>query len=120
MRKITSGFNTMKVPLFECGEVVFCQNWHEWEILHRRLGVDGGMQFGNGASRSLSSQKGTLFIIGVFNNELSTLAHECAHIAFDICNRAGVVAEPGRANETFCHLVSRLVSFGVSKMKKPE
>ncbi|EFF2366490.1 hypothetical protein F9L31_19480 [Escherichia coli] len=52
--------------------------------------------------------------------QLSTIAHECAHMAFDICSRVGVDVEPGRANETYCYLMSRLVEFCERHIKKPE
>jgi hypothetical protein len=110
----------MKVPLFECGDVVFCRSWDEWNKLHAGLGADGGQAYGYGASRTLSSESGTIFIIGVFNSKSSTLAHECAHIAFDICKRVGVVVEQGRANETYCYLISSLFDFCDKQMKKPE
>ena len=109
----------MTVPLFECGEVIFCQSWNDWSELHDRINVDGGEHTGNGASHTVSSVKGTLFIIGVFNGSWSTLAHECAHIAFDVCKKVGVTVEPGLPNETFCYLISRLVAFCESEMKKP-
>lgn len=63
------------------------------------------------ASHTMSSENGVLHVIGVFNGKLSTIAHECAHMAFDICSRVGVDVESGRANETYCYLMSRLVEF---------
>lgn len=74
----------------------------------------------NGASHTMSSENGVLHVIGVFNGKLSTIAHECAHMAFDICSRVGVDVEPGRANETYCYLMSRLVEFCERHIKKPE
>lgn len=110
----------MKVPLFETGEVVFCADIDEWMDLHNRIGVDSGSDLTNGASQTLHNKDmGTLHVIGVFNGRTSTLAHECAHIAFDICSNVGVTVQPGEANETYCYLISRLVEFCGKRMKKP-
>lgn len=121
MKKTTTGkLPKMKVPLFETGEVVFCADINEWLNLHNRLGVDAGGELTNGASRTLHNDATVrLHIIGVFNGKESTLAHECAHIAFDICSCAGVTVQPGEANETYCYLISRLVDFCGKRMKKP-
>lgn len=109
----------MKVPLFENGVIAFCPSIQHWEDLHRRLKVDGGEELTKGASRTLRHKAhGTLYVIGVFNGKQSTLAHECAHIAFDICSDVGVNAAPGEANETFCYLMSRLVEFCSENMEK--
>ncbi|HHU7963203.1 TPA: hypothetical protein ACUKG2_004772, partial [Escherichia coli] len=91
-----------------------------WQRLHQKLGVDVHDSDANGASHTMSSENGVLHVIGVFNGKLSTIAHECAHMAFDICSRVGVDVEPGRANETYCYLMSRLVEFCERHIKKPE
>lgn len=59
-----------------------------------KLGVDVHDSDANGASHTMSSENGVLHVIGVFNGKLSTIAHECAHMAFDICSRVGVDVEP--------------------------
>lgn len=109
----------IKVPLFESGDVVFCDSIESWNAVHDRLGVDAGEGLTNGASHTLRSGSGTVHIIGVFNGSVSTLAHECSHVAFDICGIVGVTVTPGEANETFCYLISRLVDFGGKWMQKP-
>lgn len=109
----------MKVPLFDSGDVIFCNSIEAWEALHNQLRADGGRGLTNGASHTISSRAGTLHIIGVFNGKISTLAHECSHIAFDICGIVGVPVSAGEANETFCYLISRLVEFGSRHMQKP-
>lgn len=118
MKKLSIGkLPKMTVPLFESGTIVFCSDFSEWHSLHGKLGIDTEDTGSNGLSHTLSSDKGTLHIIAVFNGKLSTLAHECAHMAFDICNRVGVEVEPGRANETYCYLISRLVEFAEPHLK---
>lgn len=109
MKKVNIGnVPKMLVPLFESGTIVFCRDFPEWQRLHQKLGVDVHDSDANGASHTMSSENGVLHVIGVFNGKLSTIAHECAHMAFDICSRVGVDVEPGRANETYCYLMSRL------------
>ncbi|MFA8126311.1 hypothetical protein, partial [Escherichia coli] len=121
MKKVNIGnVPKMLVPLFESGTIVFCRDFPEWQRLHQKLGVDVHDSDANGASHTMSSENGVLHVIGVFNGKLSTIAHECAHMAFDICSRVGVDVEPGRANETYCYLMSRLVEFCERHIKKPE
>ena len=111
MHKILRQYRYMKVPLFESGYIIYCGSWDDWGSLHEKLGIDGGDSFVNGASRTVTNAQCVLHIIGVFNGKSSTLAHECAHMAFDICHRVGVSVETGSANETFCHLISRMIDF---------
>lgn len=112
MRTRTGKLPKMKVPLFESGSVIFCSSIDKWCELHGRLRVDAGDDFTNGASRTLRNKaQGNLYVIGVFNGKQSTLAHECAHMAFDICRDVGVHVQAGEANETYCYLLSRLVDF---------
>ncbi|MCN9006739.1 hypothetical protein MLP03_02570 [Escherichia coli] len=121
MKKVNIGnVPKMLVPLFESGTIVLCRDFPEWQRLHQKLGVDVHDSDANGASHTMSSENGVLHVIGVFNGKLSTIAHECAHMAFDICSRVGVDVEPGRANETYCYLMSRLVEFCERHIKKPE
>lgn len=114
------GYPVMLVPLFESGYIVFCNTWEKWEALHNSLRVCHGEEGSNGMSHTVSSGKGILHIVGVFNGKSSTLAHECTHAAFDICHRVGIDIDTGAANETFCHLVSRLVEFGDRYIRKPD
>ncbi|MDE9528072.1 hypothetical protein [Xenorhabdus bovienii] len=120
MKKLLKGYPFMRVPLFESGYIVFCHSWRQWEALHAHLDVYSGEEGSNGMSRTVSSESGVLHIIGVFNDKNSTLAHECAHVAFDICHRVGVNVSTGEANETFCYLISRLIEFCEKPIKKPE
>ena len=60
-----------------------------------------------------------IYLLGVFDGRVSTLAHEAAHIVFDICRTVGVEIEAGRANETFCYLLDAIVSFASEHMKEP-
>ena len=45
-----------------------------------------------------------VYIIGVFNNNLSTLAHECSHVTLFISEYAGIVPIES-SGEPFCYLL---------------
>ncbi|WP_133141452.1 hypothetical protein [Moraxella caviae] len=66
-----------------------------------------------GGANTFRHTKGGLdiYLLGVFDNKVSTIAHEAAHIAFDICHTVGIEVSTGRANETFCYLLDFLVGF---------
>ena len=57
-----------------------------------------------GCSMHLENERGQSFILlGVFDNELPTLVHECSHASFQILEWAGVDTKEG-SNEAFCYL----------------
>lgn len=66
-----------------------------------------------GVSESFSNSRTgeKFFLIGVFyeDEDGSTLAHECGHLAFSILKRVGVDPTEG-ANEAYCYLLGWLVS----------
>lgn len=49
------------------------------------------------------------YIMGVFDRSLSTLVHECAHLALSVVRNAGFQAEDGN-QEPFCYLLGELVA----------
>lgn len=109
----------LAVPLFGSADVCFCFTRNEWEQAHISLGNTGTCLDRRGAAntfRSLTGQR-DIHLVGVFDGRRATLAHECAHIVFDICEYAGVRVVPGEANETFCHLLDALFEFGERQMK---
>ncbi|WP_241596001.1 hypothetical protein [Rosenbergiella epipactidis] len=108
----------MNVPLFESGTVIFCRDFSEWRFIHSQIGIDQEEDGSNGKSHTYSNGSEVMHIIGLFNGKNSTLAHECSHMAFDICSRVGVEVEAGKANETFCYLVSKIFEF-CDKNNKP-
>lgn len=102
------------VPLFHCANVYLCRSQDEWERACNHMGLDGG---GNemlaGATQSYcNTETGEVFyLIGVFNAEVKTLVHECAHVAFYICRDVGVTTNPGDANETYCYMLDRMFGY---------
>jgi hypothetical protein len=51
-----------------------------------------------------------LYLIGIFNGDIATLVHECAHVTFYTCRDVGVSIDPDEANETYCYLLDRMFS----------
>lgn len=101
------------VPLFHCANVYLCASQAEWEQACNQLGVDsGGNEMMAGVTQSYFNAETdeNLYLIGVFNNDMATLVHECAHVAFYICRDVGVTTRPGDANETYCYMLDRMFS----------
>ena len=99
------------VPLFHCANVYLCTSWVEWEQACNHLGVESGdNEMMAGATQTyFNTESGeNLYLIGVFNNDMATLVHECAHVAFYICRDVGVTTRPGDANETYCYMLDRM------------
>lgn len=46
-----------------------------------------------------------MYYVGVFDKQISTLAHECAHIAFFLLGAVGVPTHAGDVNEAYCYLL---------------
>lgn len=109
----------VSVPLFECGEIVYCDSRKQFRRVYKDCGVEPPMKAYlhslGGAAHTLEN-KATgqrLFLVGVFDGEMATLAHEAAHVAFYICDAVGVEVRRGEANETFCYLVEYIVAQGL-------
>ncbi|ECD4706751.1 hypothetical protein E1C95_09145 [Salmonella enterica subsp. enterica serovar Bonariensis] len=110
------------IPLFQCANVYLCRSRGEWYQASEALGCQrGDVDMLSGATQTYcNAETGeALYLLGVFDGELSTLAHECAHIAFYVCRDTGVVVHEEGANETYCYLVGGLFKFGEGHLKKP-
>lgn len=65
---------------------------------------------GNGFTATYYTEKqGIGILIGWFNDDPSTLAHECSHACFKILGLCGVKVETDN-NEAFCYLLGDMVS----------
>lgn len=109
------------IPLFHCANVYLCRSREEWSQACDALDCSrSDLSALSGATQTYrNADTGeTLYLLGVFDGALSTLAHECAHIAFYVCRDTGVVVEEAGANETYCYLVGGLFKFAESHLEK--
>ncbi|MCS4333691.1 hypothetical protein [Klebsiella variicola] len=100
------------VPLFHCANVYLCRSKEEWVQAESALGVPlADISMLNGVCRHFVNEAAgeNLYLIGVFNNSIATLVHECAHATFYCCHDVGVTVNTGDANETYCYLLDRMV-----------
>ena len=99
------------IPLFHCAHVYLCRSREEWNQACNYLGCNKGeigMLAGATQTYQNIEQQENLYLLGVFNGEVATLVHECAHIAFYVCRDTGVTVDTEGANETYCYLLDRM------------
>lgn len=58
-------------------------------------------------------EKHGVFLLCVFDGNVSTLAHEAFHAAVRILHHAGVPLQPNEANEAHAYLIEFIVSKGL-------
>lgn len=111
---------SMKVPLFDNGTVYLCRNFDEWKSAHAAAGleVDDDLQYSSGLCRYIHHAGKRRFLVCINSGEFSTLAHELAHVAFDVCGLAGVPCEEGKGNETFCYLLGAMMGNFAGELDK--
>ncbi|MGK6418613.1 hypothetical protein ACFGD2_021320 [Citrobacter freundii] len=110
------------IPLFHCANVYLCLSREEWHLATDALGCPrSDIKTLAGATRTYcnTETRENLYLLGVFNGDMATLAHECAHIAFYVCRDTGVAIREDGANETYCYLVGELFKFAAGYLKKP-
>lgn len=119
---VLSKLPSFEVPLFQCGLVYLCLNHEDWARAHNEMDSDAQMLDRQGAANTFRNLDGgyDIYLLGVFDNNPSTLAHEAAHIVFDICSSVGIDVDRGRANETFCYLLEAIVEFAMKEIKGHE
>ncbi|WP_369606269.1 hypothetical protein [Serratia marcescens] len=101
------------IPLFECANVYLCTSRDEWNQACTYLGFpDNNVDMLSGATQTYQNAEAqeNLYLLGVFNADIATLAHECAHLAFYVCRDTGVTVDTNAANETYCYLLDKLFS----------
>jgi hypothetical protein len=78
------------------------------------------LSFSVGRYRQFISDKTgeDLYLIGVFDNSIITLAHECAHATFYCGSEVGVTVKTDGANETYCYLLDRMFSYFLPHIKQ--
>lgn len=101
------------IPLFDSANVYLCTNRDQWSKCDVFLGGSGeDRPFNSGlATNYENAEHGErVYMIGVFDGQLSTLVHECAHVCFYACSDVGVTTNPSDANETYCYMLDRMFS----------
>ena len=86
--------------------VTFTRSRKEYDKLMEKADGYPSEDGDNGLCVSLDSGN---YIVGVFTKDPGTLAHELAHVALNIVERAGFTAEAGN-QEPFCYLLAHLVN----------
>ncbi|QIA76157.1 hypothetical protein [Rodentibacter caecimuris] len=109
----------LNVPLFESSRVYLCLSREEWQQAHSFFNVKADKLDRRGAANTFKSLSANqdIHLLGWFDGEFSTLAHEAAHIVFDICYLVGIEVEAGKANETFCYLLDCIMQFAKCRVK---
>ncbi|MBW5340899.1 hypothetical protein EST52_13555 [Escherichia coli] len=103
-----------KVPLFEHTTVFFCPTREMFYEFCEKAGIpiEPDFELAGGLTLTCTGEKGgNFYVIAVFDNELGTLVHECAHTTFHVLSDVGVVAttDPSHpANETYAYMVGRI------------
>lgn len=99
------------IPLYECATIYFCRSRDEWNQACNAINVEPGcINFLSGCTARFVSieRQENIYLLGVFNNDTGTLAHECAHLAFYACGDVGVPVIAGEANEPYCYLLDKI------------
>lgn len=103
-----------KIPLFEHTTVFFCPTREMFYEFCEKAGIpiEPDSELAGGLTLTCTGENGgNFYVIAVFNNELGTLVHECAHTTFHVLSDVGVVAttDPTHpANETYAYMVGRI------------
>lgn len=104
----------LKIPLFEHTTVFFCPTREMFYEFCEKAGIpiEPDFELAGGLTLTCTGENGgNFYVIAVFNNELGTLVHECAHTTFHVLSDVGVVAttDPTHpANETYAYMVGRI------------
>ncbi|ELY4865852.1 hypothetical protein ACVV7N_004111 [Cronobacter sakazakii] len=109
------------VPLFHSANVYLARSREEYAQACEHLKVDvGSLNSLAGTCRHYQNEdtNENLYLIGVFNGDIATLVHECAHATFYCCHDVGVVIEAHKANETYCYLLDRMFSHFLPHIKQ--
>ncbi|EGT4373193.1 hypothetical protein AUM47_17145 [Cronobacter malonaticus] len=109
------------VPLFHSANVYLARSREEYAQACEHLNVDvGPINSLAGTCRHYQNENTNenLYLIGVFNGDIATLVHECAHATFYCCHDVGVVIETHKANETYCYLLDRMFSHFLPHVKQ--
>ena len=109
------------IPLFGNAYVYLCRTEDEWRQACENMGCPHDDLRGMAGCTQTYHDEVTgkvLYLLGVYNGEIATLVHECAHVAFYVCRDTGVTTRPEDANETYCYLLDRMFSHFLPYIKQ--
>lgn len=109
------------VPLFNSANIYLCVTREQWQQALANLDVaPQNLSFSNGRTMHFrdDANGGNMYLIGVFDQSISTLVHECAHATFYCCHDVGIAVETDKANETYCYLLDRMFSHFLPYLKQ--
>lgn len=101
-------YKVVKIPLY--GGWVYCFKDREgFEKATEYLNIDAPHHGTDGLSLHLEPHESgkTMYLMGVFDGELSTLTHEVGHITHFITNHAGFDSGVGNG-EPYCYLLGHI------------
>ncbi len=112
---------SLLVPLFECANIYLCTSCNQWEQAYEAMNIESN-DVSNlaGCVRLIEfTETGEVAImLGVFTGQLGVLVHECAHVAFRVCDLCGVEINPEGSNETYCYLLDKVFRFAEPYIRK--
>lgn len=102
------------------GTMWLVQDDKTWQRCIAYLGCETRGAARGKAFAAQHKQTGELvYLIGVFDGGLSTLVHECAHLAFWILRDVGIKLQGGKTNESYCYLIQTLFELFYPYLKEP-
>lgn len=104
INKLINECVSMEVPLFKCGTVVLVK---DFDTYNRIINVFNFPEIKCclGTMETLCSNSKRYYILGIFNDSLTTFVHELTHLAFHIHRDTSMKINSGEGNETFAYLV---------------
>ncbi|CAH3349973.1 hypothetical protein AI2602V1_3499 [Citrobacter freundii] len=111
------------IPLFQSARVYLAVTKDEFQHADKFLGGNGDEKPFNLGMASNYENTGTgerIYLIGVFDKQIPTLVHECAHVCFYVCSDVGVTTNPEDANETYCYMLDRMFSHFLPFIKEQQ
>lgn len=94
----------MEVPLFKSGTVVLVR---DIDTYNKIAGEFKYPEIGPclGTMETLCSENKRYYVVGIFNDSLTTFVHELTHLAFHIYRDTSMKVNVGEGNETYAYLV---------------
>lgn len=110
------------IPLFQSANVYLAVTREQYQHADKFLGGSGDERpFNLGLARNYENTDTgeRCYLIGVFDKQIATLVHECAHVCFYVCSDVGVTTKPEDANETYCYMLDRMFSHFLPFINEP-